>query len=55
MGLILGGSVIAALFLVLFATIGVLTVYKRIQVRTNGSPNNQINYSICNLSHVPSF
>lgn len=50
MGLILGVSVIGALFLVLFVTIGVLTLYKRIQVRTNSILNNQMNYLICNLS-----
>lgn len=54
MGLILGGSVIGALFLALFVTIGIRTLYKHIQVRTNGILNNQKNYSICNLSHVPS-
>lgn len=44
MGPALGGAVGGALFLVLFVSVGVVTLYKRKQVRTN--INNQINQSV---------
>lgn len=44
MGPTLGGAVGGALFLVLFVSVGVVTLYKRKQVRTN--INNQINQSV---------
>lgn len=44
MGLALGGAVGGALYLVLFVSVGVVTVCKSRQVRTN--INNQINQSV---------
>lgn len=44
MGPALGGAVGGTLFLVLFVSVGVVTLYKRKQVRTN--INNQINQSV---------